>query len=82
MADEILFSTLTGLADRLARGDLSATEIMQAFIDRTAAVDGQVRAFNSVNPEDALAQAQAADARRAAGECRGPLDGLPIASKT
>ena len=81
MADEILFSTLTGLADRLASGELSAVEITQAFIDRTTAVDGQVRAFNSVNPEDALVQAKAADVRRAAGECRGPLDGLPIALK-
>jgi len=81
MADGILFSTLTALANRLAAGELSAVDITQAFIDRTTAVDGRVRAFNSVNPEDALAQAKAADERRAADQSRGALDGLPIALK-
>jgi aspartyl-tRNA(Asn)/glutamyl-tRNA(Gln) amidotransferase subunit A len=81
MADEIIFSRLTALADRLAAGEVSAVEITQAFIDRTAKVEGQVRAFNSVNPDDALAQAKAADDRRATNQSRGPLDGLPIALK-
>ncbi len=81
MADEITFSSLTDLADRLAAGQLSAVEITQACINRTGAVDEQVRGFNSTDAEDALAQARAADERRAAGQSRGPLDGIPIALK-
>lgn len=81
MADEITFSSLTDLADRLVSGQLSAVEITQACINRTGAIDEQVRGFNSTDAEDALAQARAADERRAAGQSRGPLDGIPIALK-
>jgi aspartyl-tRNA(Asn)/glutamyl-tRNA(Gln) amidotransferase subunit A len=40
-----------------------------------------VHAFNSYDVEDALAQARASDERRARGEARGPLDGIPIGLK-
>jgi aspartyl-tRNA(Asn)/glutamyl-tRNA(Gln) amidotransferase subunit A len=54
---------------------------MQAVIARTQAVEGRVHAFNSYDVEDALAQARASDERRARGEARGPLDGIPIGLK-
>ena len=40
-----------------------------------------MRAFNSRDEADALAQAAASDARRAAGGVLGPLDGIPIGLK-
>jgi len=40
-----------------------------------------VHAFNSRDEADALAQAAASDARRATGQARGPLDGIPIGLK-
>lgn len=81
MSTDLSYTTLAALADRLAAKELSAVELTQAVIDRTAAVEERVQAFNSTNPEDALAQAAASDARRAAGEARGPLDGIPITLK-
>ncbi|HYC70489.1 MAG TPA: Asp-tRNA(Asn)/Glu-tRNA(Gln) amidotransferase subunit GatA [Opitutaceae bacterium] len=71
----------TELAALLGAGRLSAAELMDALLARTAAVDGRLGAFNSYDAEDALAQARASDARRAAGQARGPLEGLPVALK-
>ena len=81
MADDLHFQTLATLADRLAAGELSSVELTQAVIDRTQVVDSRVKAFNSTNPEEALDQARASDQRRAAGEAKGALDGIPVALK-
>ncbi len=81
MASEICFQSIAALSARLGAKELSAVELMQALIARTRAVDDRVRAFNSRDEADALAQAAASDARRAAGESRGPLEGIPIGLK-
>lgn len=54
---------------------------MQAIIARTTEVEDRVGAFNSYNEADALAQAEASDARRAAGQSLGALDGIPVGIK-
>ncbi len=72
--------SLSELADLLARGDVSSRELTQTFLDRIARLDGQINSFITVTATQALAQAERADARRAAGEA-GPLTGLPIAHK-
>ena len=81
MADDLHFKTLTELQSLLSSGDMSSVELTQALINRKEAVDPQVQAFNSLNTEGALAEAEAADQRRAAGEIKGPLDGIPIGLK-
>jgi aspartyl-tRNA(Asn)/glutamyl-tRNA(Gln) amidotransferase subunit A len=81
MSDDLCFQTLGELSARLARHELSAVELTQAVVARTRAVDGLVGAFNSFDEADALAQARASDARRAAGGALGPLDGIPIGIK-
>lgn len=78
---ELHFKTITELSAALAAGELSSVLIMQAIIDRTVAVDEQVKAFLSYDAEDALAQAKASDERRAAGKAIGPLDGIPVGIK-
>jgi aspartyl-tRNA(Asn)/glutamyl-tRNA(Gln) amidotransferase subunit A len=81
MASEPFYQPLTALAAQLAAKELSAVELMQAVIARTRAVEPRVQAFNSRDEADALAQAAASDARRAAGQSRGPLDGIPVGLK-
>jgi aspartyl-tRNA(Asn)/glutamyl-tRNA(Gln) amidotransferase subunit A len=78
---DLHFKTITELAAMLAAGETTSVAITQAVIDRTAAVDNQVKAFLSYDPEDALSQAKASDERRAAGKSLGPLDGIPIGIK-
>ncbi len=73
--------TAAEYADALAAGDLTSVELTQAHLDRIGDVDGAVHAFLHVDAEGALAQAAESDARRARGEARGPLDGVPIAVK-
>jgi aspartyl-tRNA(Asn)/glutamyl-tRNA(Gln) amidotransferase subunit A len=78
---ELYFKTISELAAMLAAGETTSVAITRAVIDRTAAVDDQVQAFLSTDAADALAQAQASDERRAAGNTLGPLDGIPIGIK-
>ncbi|MBT5901526.1 MAG: Asp-tRNA(Asn)/Glu-tRNA(Gln) amidotransferase subunit GatA [Opitutaceae bacterium] len=81
MAHSLPFQSLTQVADQLAAGQVSSVELTQAVIDQTQAVEDRVNAFISTDSVDALAQAAAADQRRAVGELLGPLDGVPIALK-
>ena len=81
MSSEIFYQPVSALADALAAKKLSSVELTQAVIERTQAVDDRVLAFNSYDADDALAQARASDARRAAGQARGPLDGIPVGLK-
>jgi len=72
--------TIFELTEKLASGEVSAREATQACLDRIARVDGQLHAFLSYDAQDALAQADAADQRRAAAG-DGRLLGVPIAIK-
>ena len=81
MAAPLYYQTVTALAQQLAAGKLSAVELTQAVLARTKTVDARVRAFNSFDEPEALAQAAESDARRAAGQSRGPLDGIPVGLK-
>ena len=53
----------------------------EAALARIARLDPVLHAFISIDAEMALADARASDARAAAGETLGPLDGMPIAVK-
>ncbi len=81
MADELYYQSIVSLSERLAHKEISAVELTQAVISRTRAVESKVKAFNSCDEEDALAQAKTSDDRRISGETRGPLDGIPIGLK-
>lgn len=75
--------TLPELSEALAAGEYSATDLVKDYLYRIDALDRDGPALQSVitiNP-DAIAQAEASDARRANGETLGPLDGIPILFK-
>jgi aspartyl-tRNA(Asn)/glutamyl-tRNA(Gln) amidotransferase subunit A len=75
--------TISELTARLAQREVSAREVMQSCLDQIARVDGKIHAFISHNPDDALAQAEAADKLLAQGGCDAsrPLLGVPVAVK-
>src|SRR5262249_22685757 len=60
--------------------EVSSREATQACLDRIQRVDGEIRAFISYDAQNALAQADAADKKLAAGD-RTELLGVPIAIK-
>lgn len=68
-------------AELLASGELSARELLDATLDRVAAVNPVLNAVVSIDEERAWAAAAAADEARAAGRSLGPLHGLPLAIK-
>lgn len=72
--------TLAQIARGLAAKEFSAVELSDALLARIAQLDPQLNSFITVTAEQARSQAQAADARRAAGE-NGALLGAPIAHK-
>ncbi|MDY6891220.1 MAG: Asp-tRNA(Asn)/Glu-tRNA(Gln) amidotransferase subunit GatA [Pseudomonadota bacterium] len=72
--------TLAELARGLQGGEFSSTELTRAYLQRIKTLDARYNSFITVTEEQALAQAEAADAARAAG-AGGALCGLPIAHK-
>jgi aspartyl-tRNA(Asn)/glutamyl-tRNA(Gln) amidotransferase subunit A len=71
--------SIAQLARLLDQRAVSSVEVARAFLARIE-VARPLNAFLDVRPEVTLAQAEAADRRRAGGE-RGPLLGIPIAHK-
>jgi aspartyl-tRNA(Asn)/glutamyl-tRNA(Gln) amidotransferase subunit A len=77
-----LFHLSIGQAARLIqRRELSPVELVDAFLDRIAAVDGKVHSYLLVAAERARSQAMQAERDIAAGRYRGPLHGIPYAVK-
>jgi len=60
---------------------LSAQELTRAVLDRIHATDARTRSYLTVCEPEALAQAETADRRLAAGDSIPPLCGIPLAVK-
>jgi aspartyl-tRNA(Asn)/glutamyl-tRNA(Gln) amidotransferase subunit A len=73
--------TAAEIAAAIWSGQVSATEVTQAHLDRITSVDKQVNAFLHVDAEGALAAARRVDDKKAAGEKLGALAGVPLALK-
>src|SRR5580704_1988322 len=81
MTRELTRMAAAELSAALSAGQVSATEVTRAHLDRMAAVDDRVHAFLHVAADSALAQAAVVDDERRHGVRRGPLAGVPIAVK-
>ncbi|QRN82405.1 Asp-tRNA(Asn)/Glu-tRNA(Gln) amidotransferase subunit GatA [Chloroflexota bacterium] len=84
-------------AQKVKSGELSAMEVLEAALERIAAVDGQpgtldygeltdedrekVHAFITLTAKTAIKQAEVVDAKVKAGEEVGPLAGVPLSVK-
>ncbi|GAA1706653.1 Asp-tRNA(Asn)/Glu-tRNA(Gln) amidotransferase subunit GatA [Kribbella yunnanensis] len=65
----------------LREGQVSSEELTHAALARIEQTDAKLNAYLAVTAEIALAQARAADQRRAAGDRVGPLLGVPFSLK-
>jgi amidase len=75
--------TIAELQERMAKGRLTARELVDKYIDRIEKIDQRGPKLNSVieiNP-DAEKIARDLDRERRAGHVRGPLHGIPILLK-
>jgi amidase len=69
------------LARRIAAGDATALDAVEASLARIDRRNPGVNAFSVVLAEEARAEAARRDAQQAAGEQLGPLHGVPVAIK-
>lgn len=74
-------STAHELHDKLVNKEISSVELTNALYERIDAVESQVKAYVTLDKENALAQAARVDAMIAAGEKIAPLAGIPGAIK-
>ena len=81
MTNELCELPAHKLVEGLKRGEFSAVEILDSTLDRIDHVEEQVRAFITLTPERARAQAEAVDRALAEGEDPGSLAGVPLAIK-
>lgn len=77
---DVVELTVADVQQGFAEGRFTSEELTQAHLDRIARYEPYYNAFTFMSP-DALADARAADARRAAGTVLGPLDGVPVVIK-
>jgi aspartyl-tRNA(Asn)/glutamyl-tRNA(Gln) amidotransferase subunit A len=78
---DLLEMTATEMLAALAAGRTTSRDLVAASLARIEAIDPTVRAFLSTRGEQALKEAEAIDARRAAGESVSLLGGIPVAVK-
>lgn len=78
---ELHYLGVSQVSALLQRGELSATDLARQMLGRIDALNPLLNAYVTVAHDTALADAEAADRRRRAGEWLGPLDGVPVAVK-
>jgi aspartyl-tRNA(Asn)/glutamyl-tRNA(Gln) amidotransferase subunit A len=72
--------TLSELSAALADKQFSSEELTWHFLDRIRQYDGQINCYITVDEEQAMQMARAADTRRASGQAEA-LTGIPLAQK-
>ncbi len=80
MSNSILHSTVSQLSKQLRAGELTSTQIVEAFLDRIKRSDPSIHAFLSTAGDRALEKAKQFDQSRSTNSAA-PLAGIPIAVK-
>ncbi|MGI9658579.1 MAG: amidase [Gaiellaceae bacterium] len=65
----------------LRAGRVTSGQLVEDYLARIEALDGELRSFVTVTADEARARATEADAERERGGSLGPLHGLPVALK-
>ncbi|MCW2730780.1 MAG: amidase, Asp-tRNAAsn/Glu-tRNAGln amidotransferase subunit [Mycobacterium sp.] len=77
---EVHEASIAELRAAMECGRVAAVGLLESYLARIAAFDGELNALVVPNPQ-ARADAEASDARRQAGASYGPLDGIPYTAK-
>jgi amidase len=72
--------SVSALGQAMAAGTLTSVSLTASCLERIRRLDPELHSVIAVSP-DAAAQAKASDAARAAGQARGPLEGVPVLVK-
>lgn len=75
------YETISSLAPKLEKKELSPVELTNIMLDRIDDVDEQLNSYITVMKEEARADAKRAEQEIMNGDYRGPLHGVPIAVK-
>lgn len=81
MGGELYTAGVRELSGMVARGEVTPSQVAEAFLERIEAVEGRVQAWSYLDADGVRAQAAALDAEAAAGKLRGPLHGVPVGIK-
>ncbi len=81
MSAEPALLSLTEVAQAIAQKRFSSREVTKSCLDRIAQWQPRLNAFLAIEPDEALAAADAADAALAKGSAGGALHGVPLAHK-
>jgi amidase len=76
----LMVAGIDDLQKAMNAGELSSETLTLWHLARIQRLDDRLRGMLELNPS-ALDEARAADARRAAGQSLGPLDGIPVSLK-
>ncbi|MEA2625438.1 MAG: amidase [Candidatus Binatota bacterium] len=78
---ELCFTSLTEVARRIEKRELSPVEVTRALLERIDALEPTLHSYLTVLHDRALGQAREAEREIQSGRYRGPLHGVPIAVK-
>lgn len=79
--DDLLQASAVAPAEAIRARRVSSAELVQAHVDRIAAVNPRLNAVVQLDVDAALDSARAADKRLASGEAGGPFHGVPFTVK-
>lgn len=72
--------TIAELQSAMLKGDLSASGLVQGYLDEIGRTDKKINSIIEINP-DAMQIAEQLDRERKEGKIRGPLHGIPVVLK-
>lgn len=79
---DLTFLPAVTMAAKVRQKEISPLELVQAHLDRIAAVNPRLNAFTQVDAERALKHARAAETAVMRGQTLGPLHGVPLSIKS
>ena len=81
MSSELAYMSAIELSQAIRQRQVSSVEVTELFYERIGRLDSRLNSYLALCPEQALADARAADDAVARGWALGPLHGIPISIK-